>query len=472
MRTHRVVVPTVTVLCLGAILLSLVTMSADDAVGWRTDGTGYYPDATPPTEWSTDTNVLWATPMPDWSNSGAVIVGNRLFTCVEPTTLLCADTESGEILWQASNNYEEIAPADELADMQQRQAECDALRKQIGEVSKNFRQVRKKLQDDADNAGLKAQLDKLKKQLADLNKRLAPYNETWYVLPTKHNSNGYASATPLSDGQYVWAVFGTGVVVCYDLEGNRQWAIPLEKPKQGYGHSASLVLADGKLIVHIVNLTALEPETGEIIWQQPLQPSWGTPAVTRIGEVEVIITAAGSIAKAEDGQVLAKQVSRLTYCSPIVHQDVVYFIEHEKDVARAIKLPTSVEEPFEPEVLWQSKPKKDRYYASPIYHDGLLYAVTRAGIFSVIDPETGEVIYEKNLTLGKGTVYPSVTYAGGLLFVSNDSGNTAIIEPGRQYSEVARNSLEHFRGCPVFIADRMYIHGFENLYCISEAGGE
>ncbi len=465
---HRALVPWLSVVCFAMTLTSCGPAAADDPVGWRTDGTGRYPDATPPTEWSVEDNVIWATPAPDWSNSSPVIVGNRLLTCAEPTTLLCLDTQTGEILWQASNSYEDIAPTEELADMQKLQAECDELRKQVGQVAKQMRQVRKKLQDDPENAGLKAEHEKLKQELVGLKQKLQPYNETWYVLPTKHNSNGYSSATPVSDGEHVWAVFGTGVVVCYDLDGNRQWAIPLEKPRHPYGHSASPVLADGKLIVHINQLSALEPETGEIIWQQPLPMSWGTPVVTTIGDAEVIITAAGDIVAASDGTVLARSLAKLTYCAPLLHDDVVYFIEHG---GKAVRLPGSMEAPFTPEVLWQTQPKKDRYYASPVYHEGLLYAVTQAGIFSAIDAETGQVVYEQNLTLGKGTVYPSVTYAGGLVFVSSDNGNTVVIQPGREYVDVGRNSLGPFRGSPVFVGDRMYVRGFENIYCVGGDGG-
>jgi hypothetical protein len=48
-------------------------------VGWRTDGTGRYPDAQPPTEWSAQSNVVWKTPLPKPSNATPILVGDRLF---------------------------------------------------------------------------------------------------------------------------------------------------------------------------------------------------------------------------------------------------------------------------------------------------------------------------------------------------------------------------------------------------------
>jgi outer membrane protein assembly factor BamB len=116
--------------------------------------------------------------------------------------------------------------------------------------------------------------------------------------------------------------------------------------------------------------------------------------------------------------------------------------------------------------LWTTTLRKDRYYASPILHEGLIYTVTQGSVFSVIDAATGAVVYEKTLDLGKGTCYPSVTFAGGFLFVSSDNGKTLVLRPGRGYQEVAANTLEPFRGSPVFLDDKLFIRGFQNLYCL------
>jgi outer membrane protein assembly factor BamB len=182
--------------------------------------------------------------------------------------------------------------------------------------------------------------------------------------------------------------------------------------------------------------------------------------------VDVIITPNGDFFRASDGKLLAKDTSFLEYARPIIHGGVVYFIQHE---GKAFRLPTTVGETIELETLWQTKPKKDRYYASSVYHEGLIYGIVRQGhFFSVIDAATGEVVYEEKLKLGKGTTYPSIALAGGNLYVSNDNGTTVIMTPGREPKEIGRNSLETFRSSPVFVGRRLYIRGMENLYCIGE----
>ena len=117
------------------------------------------------------------------------------------------------------------------------------------------------------------------------------------------------------------------------------------------------------------------------------------------------------------------------------------------------------------ETLWTAKPASDRYYASPVLHDGLLYAITQRSVFTVLDAADGAVVYSKNLGL-KGTVYPSICLAGGRLYVSGDQGGTLVIEPGREYRELASNTLEQFRSSPVFEGGKIYIRGLKHLFCI------
>jgi len=73
-----------------------------------------------------------------------------------------------------------------------------------------------------------------------------------------------------------------------------------------------------------------------------------------------------------------------------------------------------------------------------------------ARALSAIDSRDGTIVYERKLELG-GTAYPSLCLAGGKLFASSDSGTTVVIEPGREYRQLARNSLgEGFRSTPCF----------------------
>jgi outer membrane protein assembly factor BamB len=144
---------------------------------------------------------------------------------------------------------------------------------------------------------------------------------------------------------------------------------------------------------------------------------------------------------------------------------VVYAIDMGSAVA--LRLPAAAGDAIKPEVLWKVKVKKDRYYASPVFHDGAVYAVTRAGVMTALDAEDGTKLYERALKeLGKGTVYPSPVLAGKHLLVSSDNGTTLVVEPGREFKLAGQNKIDGFRATPVFAGDRMLVRALSGLICI------
>ena len=443
--------------------------------GWRADSTGRFFETAPPTEWTAETNVVWKTPLPDKSNSSPIIVGDRIFVCSEPTTLICVSASDGEILWQRTNTYFDMLNPEELAAVQQKMDEAD-----MENTIKAFKASRKqrdkaedKLEDlpeDAkpeEKAELEQKIKDLDEESERLEAKLKPVED--YLIPETHETNGYSSSTPASDGKNVYVLFGTGTAACYDMDGNRKWIKVVEKPEHDWGHSTSPLVLDDMLIVHIRNIFALDKNTGEVIWKSEASDDevrWGTATITKIGEVDVIITPNGDFFRASDGKLMVENISVLDFARPIVHEGIVYFIQHE---GKAFRLPSEAGDTITPEFLWETKPKKDRYYSSSVLHEGLIYAIIRKGhFFSVIDAQTGEVIHEEKLKLGKGETFPSITLAGNYLFISNDNGTTVVMEPGREPKEIRRNSLEAFRSSPVFTGNRLYIRGMEHLYCIGE----
>lgn len=461
--------------------LAATACMADDYVGWRTDGTGEYPDANPVTTWSatadSEENVIWKTPMPERSNALPTIVGDRLFTLAEPSTLLCVDRDTGEIVWEATTTAVDIAPPDEVADLEAKTAEYTRLRGELGKAGGEMRRLRRQAQDDPDNAELKQQLQQVQARQRELSEQIRPYVDTWYVAPPYHTShNGYTSQTPISDGEHVWVVFGTGIAACYDLEGNRVWGRFIEKPPNEWGTSNTPVLADGKLILHIGAMRALDPLTGEEIWAQPeARWNWGTSWVHDYDGVPVIFTSSGDAVRATDGAIIAGGLGKLQWGSgPMVEDGVLYYIDSQPRgyTSRALRLPETLDEPYEPELLWEVTPKENRYYASPVIADGLIYAIAQHNELTCLDAATGATVYERTLDLGKGAIFGSLVLAGEYLMITHENGTSIVFRPGREYVEVAKNQIsDMIRSTPVFDGDRMYVRGYENLYCIGATEG-
>ena len=96
------------------LLTALTVANAADAqaAGWRTDGTGAYPNTKAPSEWSTDQNVVWRCALPSWSNATPVVLDDRVICCSEPATVIAVDKANGKILWQTPVTYKDAGVDD------------------------------------------------------------------------------------------------------------------------------------------------------------------------------------------------------------------------------------------------------------------------------------------------------------------------------------------------------------------------
>ena len=443
-------------------LLVAGSAAAQETVGWRMNGMGTFPNATPPTEWSATKNVIWTTPIATGSNASPVLASGMVFTCAEPNKLMCFHGPDGTLIWEQFISIEAASKPEDVVKINQAAEITKNLNREEGELRTLNKQSRQNPNDDE----LKKKLEAQKAKVEEFKKQLEPFRA--FALPDAHTVNGYTSSTPATDGKNVYAVFGNGVAASYDLIGKQRWIRKLENPRNTqWGHSASPVLAGDKVFIHLNNLVALNAATGETLWTANVPSSFGTPAAVKIGDTDALLTPAGDLVQQSDGKVLATKLGQLKYASPLVENSVAYFIDEAG--GRAIKIPEKLSDPLTPEVLWNNKPSPDRYYASPVLHDGLLYAVTQKGDFSVFDAKTGTLVYEKKLALAGGTFYPSLVLAGKYLYVSDDKGTTVVIEPGKEYKEIARNTLDPFRGTPIFEGKRMYIRTQKAIYCIGDA---
>lgn len=373
-------------------------------VGWRGDGSGQYPAAEPVIRWSATENVLWEAEV-GAGHSSPIVVGKRLFLTVEPDLLLCLDTETGKELWRKAHPSE--LPRDP--------------------ETKN---------------------------------------------PKYSSQYGDITPTPVSDGQAVWVFVGTGVVACHGLDGQTRWRKSFDfRPATTYGRTVSPVLVGKRLLVHFGPLVCLDAETGEVIWKnETAKATYGTPAPARIGGVDVVITPKGQVVRVADGKVLAADLGNCMYTSPVVRSNVVFFIDGTLSAAR---LPEAAAEQIECQELWAADLPGD-FYASPLIDGGRIHTVDKAGRYYVLDAVTGKILLNKKLELsGAGgaenaNVYPSLCQAGKYLYVSNDAGETAVLDPGGRAKLSSVNRLPAGSGASlVFSGRRIYLRGGKFLYCVA-----
>jgi outer membrane protein assembly factor BamB len=377
--------------------------------GWRGDGSGRFPAATPVRTWSAKSNVAWAAEVGE-SHSSPIIVGRRVFVMAEPNAVICLDAASGKELWRRAHPISALP------------AEWHAFEPQ----------------------------------------------------PPK-DSAGQTAPTPVSDGRWLWIFLDSGIVACYDLDGHRRWLQWYDfKRTTGYGRTASPLLVGERLLVHFGPLVCLEAATGKLLWKNDnAKATYGTPAAARIGNVDVIITPKGQVVRTSDGKILAADLGRCAFPSPIVQGRVVYFIDHGMT---AVQLPAEAGEQIDVRELW-SEDLEGEFYASPLLHEGRIYTVDRTATCYVIDAASGKTLLSKVLEMppaGRAdgpSVHASVCLAGKHLLLVNNQGNAMLLEPGDKPGVVAIGTLPAgASGTPAFSGARMFLRGGKLLYCI--AGGK
>jgi outer membrane protein assembly factor BamB len=107
--------------------------------------------------------------------------------------------------------------------------------------------------------------------------------------------------------------------------------------------------------------------------------------------------------------------------------------------------------------------------ASPILYDGLVYAADINGMLSCFDVKTGATVYKEKLRATPAAASP-VAVRGRLLYVL-ETGETVVVQPGRQFKVVGRNTLTDdtsFRASPAVADGRLYLRSQSYLYCIGE----
>lgn len=452
-------------LCCMATLLLVAVSAAGQSTGWRGNRTGRYPDSQVPLQWDEKTNILWTCELPKWGNATPVIIGDRIFVTAEPDLVICISKDDGRILWQKSMSYSDTLTPEQRAQAEKDRIEAKPIEAELHKLQREARKVGRQLRKDRGNAELKKRMQQLRGSIKPLQAKLEPLKK--FQLPKTHPTNGYTSHTPVTDGKNLYVLFGTGVAGCFTPEGQVKWMRHVQKPNHGWGHSASPVFVDGKLILHILDLFALDPTNGETLWTTQTKSIWGTAVETTIGNTPVVLTPQGAIVRAADGNIVGTVPMKLEYNAPIIDERTVYYIQNG---GGAIELPEQASDRIRPRVLWKTQPKKERYYASPVLHDGLIYCITRFLDFSVIDAQDGKVLYEKKLDQLKkdkgDQAYPSPLVVNGHVLISADSGRTLVLKPGREYNEVRINQLPTFRSTPVVEGSRMYIRTYPALYCI------
>jgi outer membrane protein assembly factor BamB len=306
-----------------------------------------------------------------------------------------------------------------------------------------------------------------------------------------HVKNTYASETPVTDGERVYAYFGNIGLFCYDLKGKALWSTnwPPVKTRYGWGSAASPVLDGDRLFIVNDNeensfVEALDVKTGQRLWRMDRdeKSNWATPYIWRnVLRTELIVPGTKRVRSYDrNGKLLWElggmssiviptpfsQFNLLYVCSGYVGDKVRPVFAIKPGATGDITLKTG--ETSNQFVAW-SQPVAAPYNPSPLIYGDYFYVLFDFGFLSCHDARTGKEIYGKQRVRAEGNTSftASPWAANGKIFALSEDGDTFVFQAGPEYKLLHKNSLDEMcMATPALAGDRLLIRTMTKLYCI------
>lgn len=461
---------------MGEGVLGLLLASAlAGTMGWRGDGSGRFAGATPPPSWGDGAGVAWRTPMPGPSNASPVVGGDVVCTLAEPSWILCADQRTGAVRWKAKNDVVDALPEAEAANLRPRLAAADAQRARLKELQATYSQVRREARNGAD---VHARLAELTTEIATLKAELAAIGP--YVGADPDPWMGWTSATPVTDGQRIYALFGTGVVSAYQLDGKRLWSRwlgPDHGSLEAYDGApgTSPVLAGGALVVGYKDVLGLDPATGRTLWTAGPHGEFGNFAVANVGGTAVVFTPAGLAVRASDGQVLARDLGHTYFAGPVLQGDTLLWAGSKtfteeggtwEGIARAYKV-SGAGGSASLARLWEVPVHvRDHFYASPLLDGERFLVVGVDGKVASYSARDGRLLVEAKLQPPVSSeIWASPASAGGSWWIPYVDGQLLRIDPATLATQAVIRNEKGLAG-PTFHGPWVYLRGASSLVAV------
>ncbi|MEQ1829674.1 MAG: PQQ-binding-like beta-propeller repeat protein [Pirellula sp.] len=301
----------------------------------------------------------------------------------------------------------------------------------------------------------------------------------------KHPTNTYASGSPTTDGERLYASFGSRGLFCYSLEGELIWQNDLGdlRTRLGWGEAITPVLAGELLIVcwdqeEGSYIIALNKRTGQTVWKidRPDEvSSWNTPLVASYeGRQQVIVNGTGSVKAydAANGKLLWSCGGQTTnpIPSPVRYQDTVICMSgYRGSCVCAIPLSATGDITDTKLIRWKGD-QGTPYVPSPIISgDRLFFTAVLTDVMSCLDARTGKSLIERKRLSGVKSLYASPVLAGGHIYFVGREGTTVVVKDNPALDIIAVNSLsieDSMDASPVAVDNQLFLRSWSKLYCL------
>ena len=407
---------------------------------WRgPHATGAAIDANPPTTWSETENIRWKVAIPGMGHAAPIIWEDKIFiqTAVE---IKANESEEDDNPFSGffGGNKEPLYKFDLLA-----------LNRSDGSIlwQKTLRKIR-------------------------------PHEGT-------HGDATFASNSPVTDGEFIYAYFGSRGLYCVDMMGNVKWEkdIGTMYKRNTFGEGSCPALYENTLVIlqdHEGDsfITALDKRTGDVLWKtdRDERTTWSSPIIVESnGKAQVITTGTNRVRSYDlaTGELLwdGDGLTANSIPSPVAAGEYVYLMSGFRGSdLQAIHLAQATGDITDSEAMVWRHNRDTPYVPSPLlYRDTIYFLKSNSGILSALNINTGESFYGPERLQGVSNVYASIVGAGDKVYIAGRNGTVNVIQYGSEFKVLAANKLDDsFNASPAIVGSELYLRGTRHLYCIAE----
>jgi outer membrane protein assembly factor BamB len=405
---------------------------------WRgPHATGVSPTANPPLEWSETKNVKWKVEIPGRGSSSPIVWGDRVFVLTAVPVGVPGEAQH--------------APRGGLRPRGVHRFLVLALDRKTGRT---------------------------------LWERVATEQEPHEAGHTDNST--WASSSPITDGQTLFAYFESFGIYAYTMDGTLLWKKDLgdKRMRNQFGEGSTPALYGNTLVIvwdHLNGssfVTALDKRDGRELWRVAREEidTWATPLIIDVnGRPQVIVPAMrrNRAYDLEDGHVVWESdgLTMNPIPSPVYGDGMVFLMSgFQGNDLKAIRVADAKGNIDGTSAVVWTLDRDTPYVPSPVLTDGILYFLkTNSGILSAFDAKSGKPHFQNQRLDGVPNVFASPVAARGRVYFPGREGTTLVIRSGPTFSVLAKNTLDDgFDASPALVDNEIFLRGTKSLYCISE----
>ncbi|MDX6611862.1 MAG: hypothetical protein QOD75_1048 [Blastocatellia bacterium] len=312
----------------------------------------------------------------------------------------------------------------------------------------------------------------------------------------RHPKSTHSDSTPVTDGKYVVALFGSHGLYAYDLNGKLKWKQDLGILDSGWFYDADYQWEHGSSPIIYKNLVIIQADvqkdsfiaaydlkTGKLVWKTPREEisSWGTPTVFE-GKTRAELITNGSRAIRGYDPATGKELWRLTPNSevttptPFAAHDLIFVTSGYAPIQPIYAIRPGANgditlkegKDSNASIAW-SKQRGGPYMPTPVVYGDLLYTCSNQGILTAYNVITGDRVYQERLGSKGGAFTASPVASDGKIYLASEDGDVFVVKAGPKYELLATNSVgEVMMATPAISEGLIIVRGLNHLFAFGE----